>query len=98
MSKRLIKFKTDDTYAVILYEMTESLIFNKIYSFIYFNIKQFNYEEEQQLKLKLQNAKSDFTFSKYQVDTIYNECQFISAIQEIKKLPLLSSPFEKIVY
>lgn len=97
MSKRLIKFKTDDTYTLIMYELTECLIFNRIYSFIYFNIKQFNYEEEQQIKLKLHNTKADFTFSSYQIDAIYNECHFDLAIQEIKKLPLLSTPFEKIV-
>jgi hypothetical protein len=98
MAGRLIKFKVDETYNMVIYELAESLLFNKIYSLIYFNIKTFNYEEENQLKARLTEAKAEFTFTTYNVDPIINQCKFTNAIQEMRRLPFLSAPFEKLVY
>jgi hypothetical protein len=97
MANRLIKFKVDDGYNLIIYELAESLIFNRIYPFIYFNIKNFNFDEENKLKNTLNESKKDFTFTTYNVDPILYSCKFNSALQEIRKLPLLSAPFEKLV-
>lgn len=93
---KLSKYKTDE-YNLIIYELTESLVFNKMYQFLYLNIKQFNVDEETELKIKMNNMKSDFSFSIYKLDTIFNECKFKSAINEIKRLPNFGTPFEKLV-
>lgn len=97
MASRLIKFKVDDGFNLIIYELAESLIFNKIYPFIYFNIKNFNFEEETKLKNTFNEAKKDFTFTTYNVDSILYSCKFNMALQELRKLPFLSAPFEKLV-
>lgn len=97
MASRLIKFKVDDGFNLIIYELAESLIFNKIYPFIYFNIKNFNFEEETKLKNTFNEAKKDFTFTTYNVDSILYSCKFNLALQELRKLPFLSAPFEKLV-
>jgi hypothetical protein len=77
--------------------MTESLIFSKIHQFLYNNIQQFNVEEEADLKLKINNIKSDFSFTYYKLEPMFNECKFKSAIFEIKKISNVFIPFEKIV-
>ena len=77
--------------------MTESLIFGKIHQFLYNNIQQFNVEEEAELKNKINNLKSDFNFTHYKLEPIFNECKFKSAIFEIKKVSNVIAPFEKIV-
>ena len=97
MANRLIKFKVDESYNMIVNELAESLIFNRIYPFIYYNIKNFNFEEETQLKTKFNQAKSEFTFTTFNVDPIINLCKFNTSLQEIRKLPFLSAPFEKLV-
>lgn len=61
------------------------------------NIKKFNYEEEQQIKLKLNQAKNEFTFSSLKVDPLYNQLKFTTAINELKRLCYLTTPNEKLV-
>lgn len=97
MAGRLVKFKADETYNVVVYELAESLIFNKIYSLIYFSIKSFNFEEENILREKLNQTKNEFTFTTYNVDPIINQCKFLNALQELRRLPFISAPFEKLV-
>jgi len=97
LASRLIKFKVDDGFNLVIYELAESLIFNKIYPFIYFNIKNFNFEDETKLKNTFNEAKKDFTFTTYNVDPILYSCKFNLALQELRKLPFLSAPFEKLV-
>ena len=98
MAGRLIKFKVDESYNLVVYELAESLIFNRLYSLIYFNIKNFNYEEENQLKEKLKATKNEFTFTTFNVDPLINQCKFLPALNELRRLPFLSAPFEKLVY
>ena len=68
-----------------------------MYPFIFLNIKKFNYEDEEQIKIKLNQAKSDFTFQTYNIDPVYNQLNLSSAINELKKICILATPFEKIV-
>ena len=97
LTSKLIKYKIDDNFETIVHELTESLVFNKLHSFIYLNLKQFNADEEADLKIKMNNLRSDFSFAIYKLDNVYNECKFKSAIAEIKKISSLMTPFEKLV-
>ena len=91
------KFKFDDTYHLIIYELSESLIFYKLHSFIFDNLKNFYSEDEADLKNKLINFRQDFTFTFYKLDQIFNECQFNLARDEVKKISKCQTPFEKMV-
>lgn len=92
------KFKiSDDSYNLIVYEISESLIFNKLHSFIFLNLKNFSLEDESDLKNRLTNFRSDFSFTYYKLDQIFNECKFKTALDEIKKITKSQTPFEKMV-
>lgn len=97
MSTKLAKFKSDDTFLVIISELAESLIFNKIYSYLFNNLKVFNLEEETSLKQKFNSYKTEFSFASYQLDQIFNQCKFKSAILELNRLAFCFTPFEKMV-
>lgn len=96
MAHRLIKFKVDDTYNLIIYELAESLIFNKLYSFIFMNLKQFNEDVESLLKTKLETMKNDFNFSSYEIDSIFSQCNYEIPIYEFQKISTVTTPFEKL--
>lgn len=97
LAGKLQKYRNDDNFNLIINEMTESLIFSKVHQFLYNNIQQFNVEEEAELKTKINNIKSDFSFTHYKLESIFNECKFKTAISEIKKISNLIIPFEKLV-
>ena len=61
------------------------------------NLKKFNLEDESDLKNRLTSFKSDFSFTYYKLDQIFNECKFKYAIEEIKKMSKCQTPFEKMV-
>ena len=65
-----------------------------MFNFLYLNLKHFNKQDEENMKLKIKNT--DFNFTSYGLDTILNECKFISAIQEFKKISDFKTPFEKL--
>jgi hypothetical protein len=91
------KYKFDDTYNLIIYELSESLLMYKLHSFIFDNLKNFNSEDEAELKNKLISFRQDFSFTSFKLDQIFNECQFNLAIEEVKKLKNYQTPFEKMV-
>lgn len=91
---RLARFKVDENFNLIIHELTESLVFNKISNFLTNNLKQFNQEEEGDLKTKMFNMKNEYSFKS---DSIFNECKFRLAIAEIRKLSNVVAPFEKLV-
>ena len=97
VGNKLSKFKIDESFNLIIYELTESLVFNKIYQFLYFNIKQFNIDDEAEIKSKMNLLKNDFSFTLYKLDSIFNECKFKNAVNEIKNINKFSTPFEKLV-
>ena len=97
MNNKLIKFKTDDSYNIIIFELAESLVFNKIYSYLFNSLKAFNAEEETALKSRFNSYKNEFSFSSYQVDQVFNQCKFKSAINELNKLSACFTTFEKMV-
>ena len=97
LMQKLLKFKIDENFETIIHELTESLVFNRMHSFIYLNLKQFNVNEEAELKNKMNSLKSEFTFAIFKLDNIYNECKFKNAIAEIRKISNLMAPFEKLV-
>jgi hypothetical protein len=97
LSVKMGKYKMDETFNIIIHELSESLVYNKIYQFLFLNLKQFNVDEEAELKIRMENLKGDFSFTIYKLDSVFNECKFKSAINEIKKLSNLNSPFEKLV-
>jgi hypothetical protein len=88
------KFKNDENFNYIINELAESLIFDKMYMYLYLNFKQFNKEEEKILKEKIKNI--DFNFISYKLDASYNECKFENSIKELKKITLVYTPFEKL--
>lgn len=97
VSNRLTKYKLDDEFNFIIYELTESLVFSKIGQYLYFNIKQFKSDEETDLKTKLKNLQTEFNFTTYKLDHIFNKCKFKNAINEFRKISNFSTPFEKLV-
>lgn len=97
LTLKLAKYRMDESFSTIVHELTESLVFNRIYKFLFSNIVQFNTDEEADLKIKMNNLKSDFSFTIYKLDTIFNECKFKNAINEIKKISNFQTPFEKMV-
>jgi hypothetical protein len=94
---KLTKFKLDESFSIIIQELCESLIFNKINAFLILKLKQINSDDEAELKIKMNNLKNDFSFTIYKLDSVYNECKFKLAINEIKKLSNCVAPFEKMV-
>lgn len=88
------KFKSDENFNYIINELAESLIFDKMYMYLYLNFKQFNREEERGLKEKIKNI--DFNFTSYKLDASYNECKFENSIKELKKISVVYTPFEKL--
>jgi hypothetical protein len=99
LNGKLSKFKQDDSFNTIIKELTESLIFSKLYQFLYMNIKNFNADDEIELKNTINSLKSEFNFTMppHKLDAIFNECKFKNAIAELKKINGLHAPFEKIV-
>lgn len=97
MTNKLQKYKLDDNYPLVIYELCESLVFDKLFSFLYLNISRFNYDDEMQFKTKLQNYKSEFSFQAFNVDSFFNNCKFKAAISEFKKITTVTTPFEKLV-
>ena len=91
------KYKSDDSFNTIIFELAESLIFNKIYSYLFNNLKSFNSEDESSLKQKFNSFKNEFSFSSYQVDQMFNLCKFKASIEELNKLPYCFTTFEKMV-
>lgn len=97
LGNKLLRFKVDDNFNFIIYELCESLVFNKLFDFLYLNIKQFTSEEETEVKVKMSVFRENFSFTIYKLDNVYNECKFKAAILEIKKIVGLNTPFEKMV-
>jgi hypothetical protein len=95
---KLQKFKNDDSYNLVINELTESLIFTKINQFLYDNIQQFNIDDEAELKNKINTVKSDFSYTHYKLDPTFNDCKFKTAIAEMKKISNVIAPFEKLVF
>lgn len=61
------------------------------------SISRFNSEDESNFHIKLANLKSEFSYSTYGVDNIFNECKFKNAMHEFKKIATVTTPFEKLV-
>lgn len=95
---KLTKYKVDESFNVIIQELCESLVFNKINAYLILKLKQINSDDEVELKIKMNNLKNDFSFTMYKLDSLYNECKFKLAINEIKKISSSVAPFEKMVH
>lgn len=94
LESKFEKFKSDQNFLLIINELAETLIFEKMFSYIYYNLKQFNKAEEDQLKLKIKNM--EFNFTNYNLDKIYNECKFTQTIEEFRKISNYQTIFEKL--
>lgn len=96
LSLRLNKLKTENEaeLSLIVIEMTESLIFDKLYMYLYMNITQFNKEEETNLKLKLKEPR-EINYREMRIDKLFAECNFNAASRLIKAISTKSTLFEK---
>lgn len=94
---KLEKLKSDDSFENAAIELTESIIFDKLYMHFYLNISQFNKDEEALLKQKLKNNQ-EINFEELKIDKIYGEFKFEVAIREIKKISTVTTHFEKLKF
>jgi len=94
---KLQKYKLDDNFPLVIYELCESLVFDKLFSFLHLNISRFNNDEELIFKNKIQNYKNEFSFQSFGLDSLFNNCKFKGAISEFKKIATVATPFEKLV-
>ena len=94
LTQKLEKFRNDELYLYIILELSESIIFDKMYPFLIKSLKSFFKEEEAIFKSK--NKSMDFNFVNYKLNPALNDCKFPNAIKEFNNFSKYTTPFEKI--
>lgn len=90
--------KRDDAFINMLtLELIDSLVFNKMYEFIFGSLIAFNRSKEEEMKEKLKDNPNKFDLSTLQIDKAYRECKFEKAKSELRKISCKQTVFEKIV-
>jgi hypothetical protein len=88
------KIKLDDnTIQSIICEFVDSLIFDKLYDYLFGNLKVFYAEEELEFKTKLKELPNKFEFTG--VNECFKGCKFEEAIKLLNTMKDLKSFFEK---
>lgn len=96
MGNELRKLNMDENVIdVVKYELIDSLIFEKLYDFIFHNLQMFYEKEEIEVKRKMQQSSTrKFEFVKE--NEPYRECKFKEPIEKLKELKTKKSLFEKV--
>jgi hypothetical protein len=96
MGNELRKLNMDENVIdVVKYELIDSLIFEKLYDFIFHNLQMFYEKEENEVKRKMQQSSTrKFEFVKE--NEPYRECKFKEPIEKLKELKTKKSLFEKV--
>ena len=77
-------------------ELTESLVFNELYDYIFNCLKEFNKNDEKKLKDYLKDAPPKYEWDGLKVEPIYRQCKFLGAIDCLDNISKYKTIFEKI--
>ena len=94
----ILKNPKDDANLVftIASELVDSLIFDKLYSYIFPKIVEFNANKEKKFHEKLQKNLNKYEIESLKLDPVFNNCKFLPAIEKLDSITKLSTVFEKI--
>ncbi len=93
----LSKWKTNVSVDFIVAELVDSLVFNKMYDFIFDSLVEFHKEEEEEMKAKMKEFPEKYEISAMQVDKAFRNCKFEKAVNLLKEISNKKNIFEKLV-
>ena len=83
---------------IFIDELVDSLVFNKLYDFIFGSLVEFNKQEEYILINKIKEFPNRYELNSLQVDKAYRDCKFEKAVALLKELSNKKCLFEKLVF
>ena len=88
----------DDNILVydICAELVDSLIFNEIYNYLFEKLKEFNEEEEKEIKKILNENPLKYEWEGLKIEEIFSSCKFLNAIKRLDDISNYSTVFEKV--
>jgi hypothetical protein len=88
----------DDNILVydICAELVDSLIFNEIYNYLFEKLKEFNEEEEKEIKKILDENPLKYEWEGLKIEEIFSSCKFLNAIKRLDDISNYSTVFEKV--
>ena len=92
IKKAFTNYKAEE---IIFIELTESLIFHKLYDFIFNSLFKNYKNEENIIKNKLKENPNKFDLSTFEIDKAFRKCTFSSPIQLLNNLSEKKTIFEK---
>lgn len=94
----LSKSKPDENLLnTVVTELSDSLIYTKLYDFIMGNLIEFYKNEETEIKKKMKELPNKFELSTLGVDSCYKDLKFEKAIEKISDITKYKNIFEKVV-
>ena len=93
----LSKWKPNVSVDLIVAELVDSLVFNKMYDFIFDSLVEFHKEEEEEMKAKMKEFPEKYEISSMQLDKAYRSCKFEKAVNLLKEISNKKNVFEKLV-
>ena len=88
-------FTNSQAEEIIFVELTESLIFDKLYDYIFGYLIRNYKNEEILIKNKLKENPNRFDLSTFEIDKAYRKCTFTGPIQLLSNLSQKKTVFEK---
>ncbi len=88
-------FTNSQAEEIIFVELTESLIFDKLYDYIFGYLIRNYKNEEAFIKNKLKENPNKFDLSTFEIDKAYRKCTFQAPIQFLSNLSDKKTVFEK---
>ena len=89
------KTKDENLLNNVVSELVDSLIFSKMYDFLFGNLIQFHQEEEQEFKTRIKELPTRFELGN-NVDEAYRDCKFEKGIALLKTITKYKTIFEKL--
>jgi len=88
----------DDNILVydICAELVDSLIFNEIYNFLFEKLKEFNEEDEIEIKKILNENPLKYEWEGLKIEEIFSSCKFLNAIKRLDDISNYNTVFEKV--
>lgn len=77
-------------------ELVDSLIFNEIYNYLFEKLKEFNEEEEKEIKQILNENPLKYEWEGLKIEEIFSSCKFLNAIKRLDDISNYSTVFEKV--
>ncbi|MCQ2821687.1 MAG: hypothetical protein MJ252_30890 [archaeon] len=82
---------------ILVAELVDSLVFDKMYDFIFNSLIDFHKEEENEIKNKMKEYPGKYDLANQQVDKAYRDCKFEKAVALLKEMSEKKNVFEKLV-